>query len=92
MMKVTRKNVRNEVLAIANDTDGLFNKLLFEVNNLKSEIELDQNHHGDGALFDNLVAIYEQLAIISEKLGYDINWVRKEYQRNKKRRGQIKWN
>lgn len=60
-----------------------FNRLLFEVNNLKSEIELDQNHHGDGALFDNLVAIYEQLAIISEKLGYDINWVRQEYQKNR---------
>lgn len=58
-----------------------FKKILFEVNNLKSEIELDQNHHGDGALFDNLVAIYEQLAIISKKLGYDINWVRKEYQK-----------
>lgn len=60
-----------------------FEKLLFEVNNLKSEIELDQNHHGDGAVFDNLVAIYKQLAIISEKLGYDINWVRKEYQKNR---------
>lgn len=59
-----------------------FNRLLFEVNNLKSEIELDQNHHGDGAVFDNLVAIYEQLAIISKKLGYDINWVRQEYQKN----------
>ena len=58
-------------------------RLLFEVNNLKSEIELDQNHHGDGAVFDNLVAIYKQLAIISEKLGYDINWVRKEYQKNR---------
>lgn len=64
-----------------------FNRLLFEVNNLKSEIELDQNHHGDGALFDNLVAIYEQLAIVSEKLGYDINWVRKEYQKNRNEEG-----
>ena len=45
-----------------------FEKLLFEVNNLKSEIELDQNHHGDGAVFDNLVAIYEQLTIISKKV------------------------
>lgn len=58
-----------------------FEKLLFEVNNLKSEIELDQNHHGDGAVFDNLVAIYERLAIISKKLGYDIDWVRQEYQK-----------
>lgn len=58
-----------------------FEKLLFEVNNLKSEIELDQNHHDDGAVFDNLVAIYEKLAIISKKLGYDIDWVRQEYQK-----------
>ena len=39
-----------------------FESLLFEVNNLKSEIELGQNHHGDGALFDNLVAIYPKSA------------------------------
>ena len=59
-----------------------FESLLFEVNNLKSEIELDQNHHGDGAVFDNLVAIYKQLAIISETLGYNIDWVRQEYQKS----------
>lgn len=58
-----------------------FERLLFEVNNLKSKIELDQNHHGDGTVFDNLVAIYEQLAIISKKLGYDIDLVRQEYQK-----------
>ena len=58
-----------------------FEKLLLEVNNLKSEIELDQNHHSDGAVFDNLVAIYEQLAIISKKLGYDIDCVHQEYQK-----------
>lgn len=66
-----------------------FEKLLFEVNNLKSEIELDQNHHGDGAVFDNLVAIYEQLAIISKKLGYDIDWVRQEYQGNKNEKDKL---
>lgn len=60
-----------------------FEKLLFEVNNLKSEIELDQNHHGDGAVFDNLVAIYKRLAIISKTLGYDIGWVRQEYQKDR---------
>lgn len=64
-----------------------FEKLLFEVNNLKLEIKLDQNHYGDGAVFDNLVAIYEQLAIISKKLGYDIDWVRQEYQENKNEKG-----
>ncbi|MCL8206134.1 hypothetical protein M5361_13435 [Ligilactobacillus agilis] len=64
-----------------------FEKLLFEANNLKLEIELDQNHHGDGAVFDNLVAIYEHLAIISETLGYDIDWVRQEYQKSKNEEG-----
>lgn len=66
-----------------------FERLLFEVNNLKSEIELDQKHHGDGAVFDNLVAIYEQLAIISKKLGYDIDWIRQEYQENKNEKGKL---
>ena len=49
-----------------------YDLLLEEVNNLKDEIELDKKHRGDGAIHDNLGAIYLALEMLSNKLGYDL--------------------
>lgn len=35
-------------------------------------IELDKKHRGDGAIHDNLGAIYLALEMLSNKLGYDL--------------------
>lgn len=49
-----------------------YDLLLEEVNNLKDEIELDKKHRGEGAIHDNLGAIYLALEMLSNKLGYDL--------------------
>ena len=56
-----------------------YDLLLEEVNNLKNEIELDKKHRGDGAIHDNLGAIYLALEMLSNKLGYNLEEAYKIY-------------